>query len=165
LLRHGFSVNPVGTDLNALVTAALAQIQGDPDVEVVSRLQPLPRIPADPDQFPKVLTNLLLNAREAVGPGGRIEVRTTPQDGYAVVSVADNGCGMSAEFVRRRLFRPFQTTKQKGLGIGLFQSRMIAEAHGGRIEVESEPGRGTTFRVLLPLAPEPSDSRSAAVSG
>jgi len=165
LLRHGFAVKLVGTDLNGMVTAALAQLRGDADVEVASRLQPLPRIPADPDQFPKVLTNLLLNAREAVGEGGRIEVRTAPQDGYAVVSVADNGCGMSAEFVSHRLFRPFQTTKKKGLGIGLFQSRMIAEAHGGRIEVESEPGRGTTFRVLLPLAREPSDACRPAVPG
>jgi len=58
---------------------------------------------------------------------------------------------MSAEFQHRSLFRPFQTTKKKGLGIGVFQSKMIVEAHGGRIEVESELGKGTTFRVLLPV--------------
>jgi hypothetical protein len=58
---------------------------------------------------------------------------------------------MSSAFVKAALFRPFQTTKKKGLGIGMFQSKMIVEAHRGRIQVESEPGAGTTFRVMLPL--------------
>jgi signal transduction histidine kinase len=58
---------------------------------------------------------------------------------------------MSPAFLRASLFRPFQTTKKKGLGIGMFQSKMIVEAHRGKIRVESEPGAGTTFRVMLPL--------------
>jgi len=65
--------------------------------------------------------------------------------------VADNGCGMSQDFLNRSLFRPFQSTKKTGVGIGMFQSKMIVEAHGGRIEVESEQGKGSTFRVLLPI--------------
>ena len=65
--------------------------------------------------------------------------------------VADNGCGMDGEFLSRSLFRPFQSTKKNGFGIGMFQSRMIVEAHGGRIDVQSQVGKGTTFRVLLPL--------------
>jgi signal transduction histidine kinase len=69
-----------------------------------------------------------------------------------VLTVADNGCGMSPEFLDRSLFRPFQTTKQNGLGIGMFQSKMIVVAHGGRIAVASEPGQGTTFQVFLPIA-------------
>jgi signal transduction histidine kinase len=69
----------------------------------------------------------------------------------AVVTVADDGCGMDGEFISRSLFRPFQTTKKNGFGIGMFQSRMIVEAHGGRIDVESQLGKGTTFRVFLPL--------------
>ena len=60
-------------------------------------------------------------------------------------------CGMSADFMQRSLFRPFQTTKKKGIGIGMFHSKMIVEAHRGRIEVESEPGKGTAFRILLPI--------------
>ena len=65
--------------------------------------------------------------------------------------MADNGCGMNPEFVRNSLFRPFQTTKQRGFGIGMFQCKMIVEAHPGRIEVESQPGKGTAFRILLPI--------------
>ena len=61
-----------------------------------------------------------------------------------------NGCGMSPDFIARSLFRPFQTTKKNGLGIGMFQSKMIVEAHGGRIAVASQPGAGTTFQVFLP---------------
>jgi signal transduction histidine kinase len=58
---------------------------------------------------------------------------------------------MSPAFLKASLFRPFQTTKKKGLGIGMFQSKMIIEAHRGKVQVESEPGAGTTFRIMLPL--------------
>jgi signal transduction histidine kinase len=68
-----------------------------------------------------------------------------------VFSVRDNGCGISPEFLRRSLFRPFQTTKKTGIGIGMFHCKTIVDAHQGRIEVESQPGQGTTFRVLLPI--------------
>jgi signal transduction histidine kinase len=61
---------------------------------------------------------------------------------------------MSKEFIEKSLFRPFKTTKKHGMGVGLFQSKMIVEAHQGRIEVESEEGRGSTFRVFLPVAGE-----------
>jgi signal transduction histidine kinase len=121
-----------------------------PGVELTKELLPLPRTLADREQIQSVVTNLLLNARDAVGPGGRILVRTAHRDGRVVLSVADNGCGMSQAFVRDSLFRPFQSTKKKGLGIGMFQARMIIEAHGGSIQVESETGQGTTVRVSLP---------------
>ena len=113
-----------------------------------------PSILADPGQLQKVLTNLLLNAKEAVNgaSAGEIRLRTAQENGWVLLSVADNGCGMSQEFMRRSLFRPFQTTKKSGLGIGMFHSKAIVEAHQGRIEVESKVGEGTTFRVLLPMA-------------
>jgi signal transduction histidine kinase len=72
-------------------------------------------------------------------------------DSWVTVSVSDNGCGISKEFMEKDLFHPFKTTKKQGMGIGLFQSKMIVEAHQGRSEVESEPGVGTTFKVMLPL--------------
>jgi len=92
-----------------------------------------------------------LNARDAVGEGGRIEVKTGSQDGWVALSVSDDGCGMTPSFLRDSLFRPFKTTKKKGLGIGMFQSKMIIEAHRGSIRVKSDVGKGTTFQVLLPL--------------
>jgi signal transduction histidine kinase len=81
----------------------------------------------------------------------QITVATSCTEKWAEISVRDNGCGMSREFIEKSLFRPFQTTKKKGMGIGLYHCKTIVEAHGGRIEVESEEGRGTTFRVLLPM--------------
>jgi signal transduction histidine kinase len=65
------------------------------------------------------------------------------------MAVSDQGCGMSTEFINNSLFKPFSTTKKKGLGIGLFQCKQIIEAHGGRIEVKSKVGVGTTFVVTL----------------
>ena len=104
----------------------------------------------DPEQMQKVLVNLLMNAHDAIGDGGEIKVITGYHDGWAEITVSDNGCGMSKEFVDKHLFKPFQTTKKTGMGIGLFHCKTIVEAHGGRIEVMSEEGKGTTFRVLLP---------------
>ena len=121
-----------------------------PGVELVKELHPLPKVVVDPEQLQSVVTNLLLNARRR-WDGRQIRVETSQCEGRAVLSVADNGCGMSPDFLRDSLFRPFQTTKKKGLGIGMFQSKMIVEAHRGNIQVESEPGKGTKFGVLLPL--------------
>ncbi|MGA7876270.1 MAG: ATP-binding protein, partial [Desulfoferrobacter sp.] len=95
---------------------------------------------------------LILNAKEAVGPQGTVKIETYHNEKTIIVSVRDNGCGISQDFLEKSLFQPFKTTKKKGLGIGLFQSKMIIEAHKGRIEVESKEGVGTTFRVVLPLS-------------
>ncbi len=106
----------------------------------------------DEVEIQKVLLNLLVNAREAGAnvDGPRVEVGQA--DGMAFVQVADSGCGMSSEFIRDRLFHPFETTKKKGFGIGLYQCRQVVEAHGGRIEVSSEEGKGSVFTVWLPTA-------------
>ncbi len=75
----------------------------------------------------------------------------TIYDGSSVgFAVRDNGCGMSEEFIEKSLFRPFQTTKKRGLGIGLFQSKLIVEAHRGTVDVTSAIGAGTEFRIMLP---------------
>lgn len=150
-LRHELKIKTESGDLNAVVSAVLEDLKMDAGATLTRELRPLPKVLLDPEQMRKVVTNLVLNAREAVSRDGRIRVETDRYDGWVVVSVADNGCGMSPDFLKRSLFRAFQTSKKNGLGIGMFHSKMIVEAHQGRIEVESEPGRGTIFRVLLPL--------------
>jgi putative PEP-CTERM system histidine kinase len=138
-------------DLNLLVNDALRVLNGTAGISVVKEFHLQPKLKVDPAQFGSVITNLLLNARDAIRPTGEVRVETGESDGWAILSVADNGCGMSPAFLKASLFRPFQTTKKKGLGIGMFQSKMIVEAHRGKIQVDSEPGAGTTIRVMLPL--------------
>lgn len=152
LLRKDLALQPVDSDLNDLVTSALKRVENISSVEVASELRPLPRIRVDPAQIESVVTNLVLNARDAVKSDGLIRIETSRQNGSVVLSVSDNGCGMTPEFVRSSLYRPFQSTKQKGIGVGMFQCKSIVEAHHGRIEVDSELGKGTVFRVLLPVA-------------
>jgi putative PEP-CTERM system histidine kinase len=151
MLRHDLQIKPVRSDLNEVVTSVLSGWDGVTGANLVKNLRPGPEILLDREQIAKVVTNLLLNASEASAALGEISIETSQNNGWAVLEVADKGCGMASEFLNRALFRPFQTTKKKGLGIGMFQSKMIVEAHGGRIEVESEVDKGTTFRVLLPI--------------
>jgi putative PEP-CTERM system histidine kinase len=150
LLRHELKIQPAPTDLNAVIGKAVAGLESDPEVPLIKTLGPLPLIPLDQEQFTKVVTNLVLNAREAISGRGEIHLGTDRTEGWIVLTVRDTGCGMTPDYINRALFRPFQTTKKSGLGIGMFQSKMIVEAHGGRITVASEPGRGTTFQVYLP---------------
>ncbi|MEP6662517.1 MAG: XrtA/PEP-CTERM system histidine kinase PrsK [Verrucomicrobiota bacterium] len=150
-LREEMAITPEEIDLNQLVGKVLAGFQGTPNLTIVQDFQPLPKPSLDAEQIEKVILNLVLNAKEALPAQGEIRVATLQKENWAIISVSDNGCGMTRDFLERSLFRAFQTTKKHGIGIGMFQSKMIVEAHRGKIEVESEPGRGTTFRVLLPL--------------
>lgn len=149
-LRH-LEVNLAEVDLNRVVDDAVKALNGTANIRILKDLRLEPKLRLDRDQLGSVITNLLLNARDALGQGGEVKVETNQRNGWAILSVVDNGCGMSREFVKASLFRPFQTTKKKGLGIGMFQSKMIVEAHRGKIQVESQPGAGTTFRIMLPL--------------
>lgn len=151
-LQQGLTIQPRPVDLNALVSDAVEQLKHGDEISWVKNLRKdLPPLKVDPEQIQSVVTNLLLNAGDAVGAHGKITVETGARDGWAEILVADDGCGMTREFLQKELFRPLRTTKKKGLGIGMFQSKMVVEAHGGKITAVSEPGVGTTFRVLLPL--------------
>ena len=154
-LRHELKLQAAPKDLNQVVDQALASLGNLPGYVLTKDLPPLPKVLIDDQQLLKVITNLLLNATEAVPPGGAIKIATTRAGEWAILSVEDNGCGMSPEFLQRSLFRPFQTTKKSGLGIGMFQSKMIVEAHRGRIAVASKPGYGTNFQVFIPLPSSP----------
>ncbi|HWR97754.1 MAG TPA: XrtA/PEP-CTERM system histidine kinase PrsK [Candidatus Methanoperedens sp.] len=137
-------------DLARIVGETLDEVRGlKPGLTFAADLAPAASR-ADVQEIRKVALNLLLNACDAVGNSGIVRVRTGRRDAEAFLGVEDNGCGMSPTFVQSHLFKPFRTTKEKGLGIGLYQCRQIVEAHGGRIEVESREGEGTAFTVILP---------------
>jgi putative PEP-CTERM system histidine kinase len=151
VLRGKLELNPVELDLNQLVNDTIADLNALAGMSIQTDLKSVPRITADRERLQSVLTNLLLNARDAVAAGGQVTVETHVSDGHAILSVRDTGCGMSSDFVRRQLFRPFQTTKKHGIGIGMFQTKAIVEAHGGTVQAESTLGKGSTFRVALPI--------------
>ncbi len=119
--------------------------------EVVKEYGSVPEIECIPSQLNQVFMNLLVNAAHAIDSRGRITLRTTYDDATITVTVSDTGSGIPAENLGR-IFEPFFTTKPvgKGTGLGLSMSYSIVQKHGGRIEVESEIGQGTTFRVILP---------------
>ena len=114
----------------------------------------------DANQIKSVLWNLLGNARDATDAGGRIAVRLKGQIGQALLEIEDSGQGISAEDLPR-IFDPFFTTKTGGTGLGLAIVHKVVEAHGGRIAVRSEPGRGSMFSVTLPLAAQQEPVRAA----
>ncbi|WP_414663744.1 XrtA/PEP-CTERM system histidine kinase PrsK [Horticoccus sp. 23ND18S-11] len=147
MLRHELKVQLVATDLNDVVNQVLTGVERSDKFTLTKQLAGIPLALLDRDQVHKVITNLVLNAIEALPLGGEVRVETREDKGWVMLIVSDNGCGMSPEFLNHSLFRPFQTTKKNGLGIGMFQSKMIVEAHGGRVVVTSTSGQGTTFRI------------------
>ncbi|MFP5406494.1 MAG: ATP-binding protein, partial [Gammaproteobacteria bacterium] len=104
------------------------------------------------DRLERVIGHLVQNAAEACGPDGRVELRLRRDGEQALIEVEDNGPGMSDAFVRERLFRPFESTKAHGMGIGAFESREYLREIGGALEVSSREGVGTLLRIRLPLA-------------
>ncbi len=151
LFTHTIELNLSETDLNVLIRETAAELEATSAIQWHHELLPLPPIQMDREQIKKVIGNLLLNAIEAMDQDGEIRLATAWVEPWAVVTLSDNGCGMSHEFLNERLFEPFQTTKSQGLGIGMFHSKRIIESHHGRIEAESIEGKGSTFRVLLPM--------------
>jgi len=153
---------PRKTQINTIVRDTLARITVPDTVEVVTELEEhLPPLMADPDQIEQVFINLISNAVQAMPDGGRLiiksEVQRTPTpdlgsrtSNFVTISFTDTGCGIPEENMER-LFEPLFTTKAKGIGLGLAVCKQIVEAHQGAIEVESEVGKGTTFRIKLPI--------------
>ena len=167
-------------DLNEIVTHSmklLRRIIGE-DIEISTHLDPrLGRIKADPIHIDQVIMNLVVNARDAMGQGGRLTIDTSnvildedyagshlnvKPGAYAMLAISDTGCGMTAE-TRSRLFEPFFTTKPagKGTGLGLSIVYGIVKQNGGEINVYSEIGRGTTFKIYFPMAEAPAELATA----
>src|SRR5687768_16885072 len=110
----------------------------------------LPEVPCDATQIQQVLVNLIRNAMQAMNRGGEIRIETGAGSEAVWVSISDTGSGIPEEKLNR-IFQPFFTTKKKGSGLGLMIVQRIIRDHGGKIDLESKPGRGTTFRVWLPM--------------
>jgi signal transduction histidine kinase len=142
-------------DVNEIVQNVARLFQGqleskspkiDSKVELGSDL---PEIAADPDLLHRSLSNLVLNAIDAMPHGGTLTIRSCRNDWGVELQVSDTGTGLTPEECER-LFTPYYTSKQHGTGLGLAIVQSVVSDHGGRISVESAPGRGTTFRIELP---------------
>ncbi|MFW6108786.1 MAG: sensor histidine kinase, partial [bacterium] len=118
----------------------------------VDLAEDLPPLTADPDQLEQVFVNLILNACRAMPDGGRLTVSARAVDDAVRIEVADTGTGIAPERLGQ-IFDPFYSAFGSGTGLGLSLCRRIVQAHGGGIDVASEPGEGTTFRIDLPLEP------------
>ncbi len=142
-------------DLNGLVLESVHALAGvvPGTAHIETTLGPVPPLFCDREQLEGIIRNLTMNAIEAIDGNGEVRIETFQEGGEAVLVVSDNGCGMSPEFVRDSLFRPFRSTKG-GIGIGLYQCKQVAEAHRGRLDIQSAEGRGTTCVLRLPTDDE-----------
>jgi signal transduction histidine kinase len=148
------------TDVNDLVRRAVKIFEpqwtaaGRPQIAGRMELNDaLPHIAADPELLHRALSNLILNAMDAMPQGGTLTVRTGARDGSVLIEVSDTGSGLTKEECER-LFTPYYTSKQHGTGLGLAIVQSVVTDHKGRIAVESAPGKGSTFRIELPASTE-----------
>lgn len=145
------------TDLNSVIDRSIRLVQHQLDMGGIELhldlAEDLPRVQCDPAQIEQVLLALVMNALDAMPHGGNLWLRSRDASTEGVrVEVRDDGTGISPEILPQ-IFEPFLTTKETGhgVGLGLAVSRSIMEHHGGKIEVQSDLGKGTTFTVTLPL--------------
>lgn len=135
--------------LRPILTAAITAKRRDREVNLLGDAS----VPAlvDGQALEQAVGHLIQNALDA-SSGEPVTVRVSAENGDVVIAIADKGVGMDGDFVRNRLFQPFASTKPGGFGIGAFEARSLITAMGGRLSVDSRPGRGTTFTILLPAA-------------
>jgi signal transduction histidine kinase len=135
------------TDITLLIDRSARHAR----VEIIRNYSPdVPLLPIDPSLMEQVFINLLTNAAQASAPNAPITVVTRVLQDEAEIGVIDRGCGIPADKIET-IFNPFVTTKQTGVGLGLAIVAKIVDGHGGRMSVESEPGKGSTFRLFLPV--------------
>ena len=136
--------------LRPILTAAIAAKRGEHEVRLLGDTN-LWTV-ADGAALEQAVGHLIQNAVEACSPASPITVRAAAVDGRVAISIADKGVGMDTDFIRNRLFQPFASTKPGGFGIGAFEARSLIVAMGGRLGIDSHPGKGTNFTILLPAA-------------
>jgi putative PEP-CTERM system histidine kinase len=144
-------------DLQGLIIEATTPLATDTKIRLVRELHPVNTVYGDRDALLRVVENLTTNAAEAIDHEGTVTVTLAEEQGHAVISVADTGCGISEEYQGRHLFSPFRSTKNGGWGLGLYQTKQAVENQSGEILVESVEGHGTTFTVRLPLRADAED--------
>jgi len=154
--REGYSSDAVEMGVDEAIGTVLDMIapKGEATVTITPDLKaPEARIRGVPEELQQALTNLTQNAIDAVGKGGHVWVRSRVEDRSIRIEIADDGPGIPREQLAR-IFTPFFTTKEvgKGMGLGLTITRQVIKQHSGTLEVDSTPGRGTTFTIRLPLA-------------
>jgi putative PEP-CTERM system histidine kinase len=141
------------TDLRDVLAKAVKRSEPRVPVPVLSPMETEIPVKADPERLTTVFEHLIRNAQDATPKDGGIAISAEMLDGVARVSISDNGCGMTPEFVRERLFRPFDSTKgSQSMGIGAYQAREYVRMLGGHVTVTSEVGAGTTFELRLPVS-------------
>jgi signal transduction histidine kinase len=142
----------VRVDLKNIINESLSWITVPPQVTVRNDFNRNSRpVRTDPEQISRVFANIISNAIQALGArGGELNIETGEDDDFIWVKFHDNGCGIPSENLEK-ILEPLLTTKAKGIGLGLAISKSLAEQNGGKIEVESRVGQGTTFTVKLPL--------------
>jgi sigma-B regulation protein RsbU (phosphoserine phosphatase) len=155
ILRFGRPAEPMFAmvDLATWIDQLVPEFAGlaGPGVSIATNIRSAPlHVSMDADQMRQVLSNLVANARDATPAGGTIRIQADTEGHYAMVTVADDGCGMPSD-VQQRIFEPLYTTKRSGTGLGLAVAQQIIVQHKGSIDVTSAPGEGTTFRILLPI--------------
>ncbi len=160
LIKVSLDLNPILREVAGSQTRRGGPQPGalESGVPVLSlALGEIPSVWGDPYFLRDAFSSLVDNALEAAGPSGKVLVRSfaaqTGRRAKAVVEIIDNGSGMSSDFVQERLFRPFQTTKSDGVGLGLYTASQIIRHHRGQIQVLSGAGEGTVVRLLFPAAP------------
>lgn len=145
------SGQPEPVDVHQAIAETIGSLNGGLRTPVRQEGEHVPPILIRRDQFQQVLLNVILNAQHALGGQGEIVIATERTSRSVGITIADTGCGIGPERLRT-LFQPFQTTKQGGLGIGLYQCKRIVESHGGSISINSRAGEGTRVHIQLPTA-------------
>jgi signal transduction histidine kinase len=115
---------------------------------------------ADSGRLEQALIHLVQNAIDSSPPDAPVRITLSPRGSEVAITIEDKGAGMSAQFVRTRLFQPFASTKEGGFGIGAFEARTLVSGMGGRLEVDSQEGEGSCFTILLPAADTASIERN-----
>ncbi len=151
LQRGGAGGRSQQVDLGDLATEVAVRCAGRKPEPLVVADTPGLSVRADPERLTAAIEHLVRNAQDATPDTGEVTLELGQDSGMAIIRIRDNGGGMSDQFVRERLFRPFDSTKgSKGMGIGAYQARDYVRTLGGELKVDTSPGQGALFTITLP---------------